>query len=69
MEEEEEKKKREYKKLLMRHRYFGEIFASLSEQEKNWILKYLSSGKGVIPYKKIKHYESLKLKPADSEFL
>ena len=41
-EEEEKKIRREFEKCLTKHRYFGDIFASLSEQEKNRILKYLS---------------------------
>ena len=38
------------------------------EKEKNWIVKYLSIGKGVIPYKKIKSWSDLDSVP-EGEFI
>ena len=39
----------------------------MNEGDQNWILNYLSIGKGVVPYEKIKSYRSLNSKP-DGEF-
>ena len=36
------------------------VFNSLSDENKECILNYFSSGKGVIPCKKIKSHEDLK---------
>ena len=46
--------------------YFAN-FSSLSDKNKEWILEYLSGGKGIIPYKKIKSHEDLKRVP-EGEF-
>lgn len=39
----------------------------MSDKNKEWILEYLSGGKGIIPYKKIKSHEDLKGVP-EGEF-
>ena len=38
-------------------------FSDLSDENKDWILEYLSGGKGVIPYEKIKSHEDLNCVP------
>ena len=49
--EEKEKIKKESKGFIKKYEYFGEIFASVSKQDQEWILDYMCSGKGVILYK------------------
>ena len=41
------------------------------ENKKIWILEFLSSGKGVIPYEKTKDYDCLNIQPetSDNSFL
>ena len=39
----------------------------MSDENKEWILEYLSTGKGVIPYEKIKSHEDLNCVP-EGEF-
>ena len=43
-------------------------FQKCSDIDKEWILNYLSSGKGVIPYEMILRYDSLDIVPEDEEF-
>ena len=45
----------------MNHFYFKTIFETLPIDEKYWILDYLSSGKGVSWYEKIKNCKSLQI--------
>ena len=40
----------------------------LTDEEEEWVLHYLSSGKGMIPYQMITDFESLKIKPKDGFF-
>ena len=39
----------------------------INTEEKNWIIDYLSGGKGVIPYKKLKSWEDLNDRPSPGE--
>ena len=48
-------------------RFLADKFMFLSEKDEQWILDYLSSGKGTIPYQMITDYDSLKIKP-EGEF-
>ena len=43
-------------------------FSSLSGENKEWVLEYLSGGKGVIPYEKIKSHEYLNCVPEGKYF-
>ena len=52
----------EFKRFLQKYQYFKNIFNFLNEEDQNWILNYLPSGKGVVPYEKIKSCKSLNLK-------
>ena len=36
--------------LIEKHDCFGEIFLSLAIEDQEWILNYMCSDKGVIPY-------------------
>ena len=42
-------------------------FERLTENEKKWVIEYLSVGKGVIPYEKIKSWSDLDSSP-EGEF-
>ena len=40
----------------------------LTDEEETWVLDYLSSGKGMIPYQMITEFESLNIKPKNGFF-
>ena len=40
----------------------------LTEENKKWVLDYLCSGKGMIPYQMVKKIHSLDIKPEDGDF-
>ena len=40
----------------------------LSDEEKNWVLDYMSDGKGVILYEKIKSFDDLNAVPEQDRF-
>ena len=40
----------------------------LSEEDENWILEYLASGKGMIPYQMITDFNSFEIMPKDEFF-
>ena len=40
----------------------------LNDKDEEWILDYLSSGKGMIPYQMITEFDSLKIKPKSGFF-
>ena len=44
-------------------RFLGEKLMFLNEKDKEWVLDYLSSGKGTIPYQMITDFDSLSIKP------
>lgn len=58
-ESKKEKINPECKNFLQKHQYFKNIYNSLNKEDQIWILNYLSSGKGVVPYEKMKNHESL----------
>ena len=47
---------------------YSKNFKPLPDQDKEWILDYLSGGKGVIPYQKIKSWEDLESVPEGAGF-
>ena len=49
-------------------RFLAEKLMFLTDQEEKWVLDYLLSGKGMIPYQMITDFESLKIKPKDGFF-
>ena len=55
------------KNLSKKNPTYSANFSSLSDENKEWILEYLSTGKGVIPYEKIKPHEDLNCVP-EGEF-
>ena len=48
--------------------YLATKLVLLSQKDEDWILDYLSSGKGVIPYRMIKNFDSLNIEPENGEF-
>ena len=62
-DQEKEKIKSESKKFIKKHYYFGPIFKDLLKDDQDWILEYMSKGKGVIPYEVMKSFESLNITP------
>ena len=46
---------------------FSKIFSELSTSDKEWVLNYLSSGKGTIQYEMITDFDSLNISP-DKDF-
>ena len=53
--------------FLQNHLKYRTKFEKLTENEKKWIIEYLSIGKGVIPYEKIKSCSDLDSRP-EGEF-
>lgn len=49
-------------------RFLGEKLIFLNEKDEEWVLDYLSSGKGGIPYQMITDFDSLSIKPRQEFF-
>ena len=58
----------EEEKILKSHNYFKFVCASPNEENKNEILDYLSLEKGVIPYEKIRDFDSLNIALNNDKF-
>ena len=54
--------------FLNQHEYFSQTWKLLSESEKKQVLDIIASGKGVIPYEKIKSIHCLNLRPENGVF-
>ena len=67
----DEKEKSEIRKSVLKfsneHEYFNQIWPKIKNSEKNKILDIIESGKGVMPYEKIRNIESLNSVP-ESDF-
>ena len=48
--------------------FLGEKLMLLSEKDEEWVLDYLSSGKGMIPYQMITNFDSLEIRPENEFF-
>ena len=44
------------------------LFFCENMEEREWVLDYLGSGKGIIPYQAITNLDSLSTKPSDGDF-
>ena len=62
------KKKASCEKFIKNHKVLAQNFAILTKDEKEWVLRYLSSRKGVIPYETIRLYKDLDLAPCKEFF-
>ena len=49
-------------------RFLANKLMFLNNKNEEWVLDYLSSGKGMIPYQMITNFDSLKIKPVDGFF-
>lgn len=49
------------KKFLLNDQKTSKKFLSLSKEDQDWVLKYLSSGKGTISYQLITDFDSLNI--------
>ena len=58
----------ECQKYLLKDTKLSKNFISLSETDKEWVLNYLSSGKGTIPYELISDFDSLNISPQKDFF-
>ena len=54
--------KKNFKKILADRLLF------CNEEQENWVLDYLTSGKGIIPYQMVTDFDSLNLTPEDGVF-
>ena len=52
----------------MYRRFLAEKLALVSDKSEEWVLDYMSSGKGVIPYQMITNFDSLNFGPEHGEF-
>ena len=59
---------RECEKFLKNDLKFSKRFLLCTEEEKKWVLNYLLSGKGTIPYKLLTQYNSLDIVPDAGDF-
>ena len=59
---------RECEKYLLSDLVLSKRFLFCTKDEKKWVLDYLSSGKGTVPYKLITKFDSLSIVP-DCKFL
>ena len=67
-DEERERVKNECKTFISRDPKLDEKFKVCSEDDQEWVLKYLSSGKGVVPYEMITRFDSLDISPEEGVF-
>ena len=56
------------KNYLMKDPNLSKKFPFFTKEEKKWVLEYLSSGKGTIPYELISDFDSLSIAPDDEFF-
>ena len=59
---------KECERFLRNDEKLGQKFLSCTEEEQEWVLNYLCTGKGTIPYEMITRYNSLDVKPENGEF-
>ena len=62
-ETEKQNIKFECKKFINNNRRLSLKFSSCTQEEQEWILNYLSLGKGKIPYEMITWFDSLDIRP------
>lgn len=61
------KTERENVRKLCRY-FLAEKLQFLNLKDEKWVLEYLASGKGMIPYELITDFESLNLRPPEGFF-
>ena len=60
--------KTEDKKFILNDPRLAKKFNECTEEDQEWVLTYLSSGKGVIPYEMITRFDSLDISPEENQF-
>ena len=60
--------KKECKKFILRDESLSRKFSACTKEDQEWVLNYLSTGKGTIPYEMITRYDSLDISPEDGNF-
>ena len=60
--------KKECKKFIRKDTKLNEKLKKCSVKEQEWVLNYLSAGKGVIPYEMITRFDSLDIAPENDFF-
>ena len=55
-------------KFLKNHPKLSQNFLACTKEEQEWLLNYLSTGKGTIPYEMITRYDSLDIKLENGKF-
>ena len=60
--------KTECEKFILKDENLAKKVELCSEEDQEWILNYLSSGKGTIPYEIITRFDSLDIAPEDDNF-
>ena len=58
----------ECKKFIQKVETLCQKFNSCTKEDQEWILNYLSTGKGTIPNEMIRRYDSLDISPDDGSF-
>ena len=62
-EEEKQKIKTPCKKIIGKDQILSQKFLSCTQGDQEWVLNYLSSGKGTVPYEMITRFDSLDIVP------
>ena len=60
--------KKECKKLILKDESLSKKFNLCTEEDQEWVLNYLSTGKRTIPYEIITRYDSLDIFPEEGNF-
>ena len=59
---------KECERYLLKNKVFSTRFQMLSQTDREWVLEYLSSSKGTIPYELITDFDSLNITPGKDFF-
>ena len=58
----------EFKKFISKDENLSKKFNAWTEKDQEWVLDYLSTGKGTIPYEMIARYDALDISPEEGFF-
>ena len=68
METEKQNIKAQHWKFINKNQKLNQKFLSCTQKDQEWVLNYLSSGKGIIPYEMITRFDWLDIKPVKRFF-
>ena len=60
--------KKGWKKFILRDDVLSKKINACTDEDQEWVLIYLSTRKGVIPYKMITRFDSLNISPEEGSF-